>query len=61
MITFKNVSKIFQVDATETIKEHIIKDYFARIETQKETITVKPMLNHIHCKTTGKFWDTETF
>ena len=54
MTTFKNLPKIFPVEATEKIKTHIGTDYFALIELKKERITLEPMSKYIHCKTAGK-------
>ena len=45
--TFKNAPKMFKMDTTEKIKTHIGTDYFSRIDPKKETIKVKPMVNHI--------------
>ena len=50
--TFKNVPRMFKMDAEEKIKRHIGTDYFARVE-QKKT-TAEPIGNHINYKTTGK-------
>ena len=40
--------------ATEKIILHRDSDYHARIYPIKNTITVGPMSNHIHCETTEK-------
>ena len=45
---------MFKIDATYKIKTHIGIDYFSLIDPKKETITVKPMDNHINCETTEK-------
>ena len=46
---------MFKMYATETLKTYIGTYYIALIDPQKDTITVKPLRNHINCETIEKY------
>ena len=52
---FKNAPNMFKVDVAERVKTHMGKEYLARREPKKYTITVEPIVNHINNKTIRKY------
>ena len=56
MTTFKNEPENVPMEPTEKIKHHRGSEYHSHIEPQKDTITVEPTENHIHCETTRNIW-----